>query len=97
MSDDVPIREDVDGTRGRFFIETDAGVAELTFSILSPGLRIADHTAVPKALEGKGLAYKLVQHLIADARAKEYKIVPLCPYVNAQHAKHPEWSDLFSV
>ena len=78
-------------------IKTSEGEAELTYSILSPNLRIADHTAVPKALEGHGYAYALVQHLIADARAKGYKIVPLCPYVNAQRAKHPDWADFFSV
>ncbi|MEL6957989.1 MAG: GNAT family N-acetyltransferase [Pseudomonadota bacterium] len=94
MSD---IREEIDGTKGRFVITTGEGEAELTFSILSPGLRIADHTGVPKALEGKGYAYALVQHLIEDAKAKGYKIVPLCPYVNAQRAKHPEWAEHFSV
>ena len=98
MSEVAPdVREEIDGSKGRFFVQTDEGVAELTFSILSPSLRIADHTAVPKALEGRGLAYALVQHLVADARAQGYKIVPLCPYVNAQRAKHPDWADAFSV
>ncbi len=91
------IREEISGSKGRFVLTTPEGEAELTFSILSPALRIADHTAVPKALEGHGYAYKLVQHLITDAKARGYKIVPLCPYVNAQRAKHPEWAEYFSV
>ncbi|SLN49465.1 GNAT family N-acetyltransferase [Pseudooctadecabacter jejudonensis] len=78
-------------------IATPEGEAEMTYSILSPTSRIVDHTAVPKALEGQGLAYLLMQHLIADARNKGYKIVPLCPYVNAQRAKHPDWADLFLI
>lgn len=96
MSDPI-ITEEIEGTKGRFALRTDAGEAEMTFSILSDQLRIVDHTAVPKALEGQGFAYLLVQHLIEDARIKGYKIVPLCPYVNAQRAKHTEWADVFSV
>lgn len=94
---DPTITEYLSGSKGRFVISTPEGEAELTFSALSDALRIADHTAVPKALEGKGYAYKLVVHLIEDAKAKGYKIVPLCPYVNAQRAKHPEWAGYFSI
>nr|WP_156169436.1 GNAT family N-acetyltransferase [Wenxinia marina] len=72
------------------------GEAELTLSIASPTMVIADHTGVPKALEGRGLARRLLDALLADARAEGYKIVPLCPYVNAQRRRHPEWADLFT-
>ena len=34
---------------------------------------------------------------VEDARAEGFKIIPLCPYVNAQRRKHPEWADLFNV
>ncbi len=96
MSDPV-VQEAITDSKGRFFIAALQGEAELTFSILSPATRIVDHTSVPKALEGQGYAYKLVLHLIEDAKSKGYKIVPLCPYVNAQRAKHPDWADLFSI
>ena len=96
MSDPL-ILEQTNGSKGRFVLTTPEGEAELTFSILSDALRIADHTAVPKALEGNGYAFKLVLHLIEDAKSKGYKIVPLCPYVNAQRDKHPEWAEYFSI
>ncbi|HKN29927.1 MAG TPA: N-acetyltransferase [Roseiarcus sp.] len=32
----------------------------------------------------------LVEHMIGDARANGFKIVPICPYVLAQYQKHPE-------
>ncbi|WP_366933106.1 GNAT family N-acetyltransferase [Pseudooctadecabacter sp.] len=96
MSDPM-ITEERDGPKGRFVIRTPQGDAEMTYSVLSPSLRIVDHTGVPKALEGQGFAYQLVLHLIEDAKSNGYKIVPLCPYVNAQRAKHPEWADHFSV
>ena len=61
------------GSKARYVIRTEAGEAELTLSILSPTL------------------------VIADARDQGFKIVPLCPYVNAKRARHPEWAELFAT
>jgi len=91
------IQRKEDGKKGRFFLTHEGHEAELTFSILSPGTRIADHTGVPDALRGTGAAAALVAHLVAVARAEGWKIVPLCPFVNAQRIKHPEWADVFNV
>ena len=91
------IVKEVNGSKGRFLYATTAGDAELTISILSDTLVIADHTEVPRPLEGQGIARKLLDALLEDARANGYRIVPLCPYVNAQRRKHPEWAELFSV
>ena len=52
---------------------------------------------MPDGLRGTGAGLALVERLVADARAESWKIVPLCPYVNAQRAKHPEWADAFNV
>jgi predicted GNAT family acetyltransferase len=41
-----------------------------------------------------GVAKTLVDRLIADARSKGFKIIPLCPYVKSQYLRHPEWSDV---
>ena|SRR5690606_1474801 len=82
--------------KGRFVARIN-GVAdegELTISRVSGVLIIADGTFVPETLRRTGAALALVQALIADARAKGYRIVPLCPYVRAQSLKHPEWSDV---
>ena len=84
------------GHKGRFVARVN-GVAdegELTISRVSDVLIIADGTFVPDTLRGTGTASVLVQALIADARAKGHRIVPLCPYVRAQSLKHPEWSDV---
>lgn len=55
---------------------------------------IAKHTGVPKALRGNGIATRLVERLIADARAEKFTVVPLCPFVAALFEQHPEWHDL---
>lgn len=95
MSDEI-IREESDN-RGRYVLTIDGAQTELTFTITSPKLRIADHTGVPDALRGTGAGLRLIQRLVADARAEGWKIIPLCPFVNAQRRKHPDWADAFSV
>lgn len=96
MSDHVITRE-VGETKGRYVIRKDGAEAELTYSITSPTLIIADHTAVPDAFRGTGAGLAMVERLVADARAEGVKIMPLCPFVNAQRKKHPEWADAFAV
>jgi len=59
-------------------------------------VRIATHTIVPKAIGGRGVAAKLVNRLIADARAHGFRIVPQCSYVAARFDEHPEWADLIA-
>ena len=55
---------------------------------------VADHTLVPPEIGGKGVAAKLVEALIADARESGDKIVPQCSYVEAAFRRHPEWAEL---
>ena len=45
-------------------------------------------------MRGRGIAGKLVEALIDDARSEGFKIIPSCSYVAAQFKRHPEWVDL---
>ncbi|MDE3237829.1 MAG: N-acetyltransferase [Paracoccaceae bacterium] len=83
------------GSKGRYVLRRGTEEAELTFSIASPTLIIADHTSVPDSFRGTGAGRALVERLVADARAEGVKIVPLCPFVNATRLRHPEWADVF--
>lgn len=95
MSD--PIRREVSGNKGRYVLVSDGLEAELTYSIMSPSRIIADHTGVPDALRSEGIGHALVERLVRDARAEGVKIVPLCPFVNAERRRHPDWADVFAV
>lgn len=88
-----------DGTKGRYIARLDGitDPAELTFSIVNDHLIIADHTGVPDSMRGMGVGKVLVERLVADARRKQVRIIPLCPYVKAQYQKHPEWADVFQA
>lgn len=94
---EAEITREVEGAKGRYVLRRDGAEAELTYSIASPTLVIADHTGVPDAFRGAGAGRALVERLVADARAEGFKIMPLCPFVNAQRARHPEWADVFAV
>lgn len=89
------IRREHGETKGRYVLHQDGAEAELTYSILSPRTIIADHTGVPDALRGTGAGLKLVERLVADARAEGVTIVPLCPFVKSQAQRHPDWADVF--
>jgi predicted GNAT family acetyltransferase len=91
------IEREVTGSKGRYVIRRDGEEAELTYSITSPTLVIADHTGVPDSFRGTGAGAALVARIVADARAEGFRIMPLCPFVNAQRCRHPEWADAFAV
>lgn len=94
---DLKVHHEEAGSKGRYFIVHDAGESELTYSVASPALKIADHTAVAQGQEGLGIGLIMLRAFVDDARRNGFKILPLCPFVNAQRRKHPEWADVFSV
>jgi len=58
------------------------------------GVRVAEHTIVPAAIGGRGVAARLVDALVSDAREHGFKVKPVCSYVVAKFDEHPEWADL---
>jgi predicted GNAT family acetyltransferase len=84
-------------TKGRYVARV-PGVdaeAELTYSRSSPTLIIADHTDVPDVFRGQGVGRLLATRMVEGARKEGVKIYVLCPFVNAERQKHPEWAGVF--
>lgn len=99
MADITITKEEADARHGRYVARV-AGIdaeAELTFTHRGEARISADHTGAPNELRGTGAAGALVSHMVEDARANGFTIIPLCPYVQAQYVKHPEWSDVFTT
>jgi predicted GNAT family acetyltransferase len=48
----------------------------------------------PPALRGKGTAGRLMEGVVAHARAEQLKIVPICGYAVSWFRRHPEHNDL---
>lgn len=88
---DPDIRDNAELHRYELPIEGD--VAVVTYNLSPPNLMITE-TLVPQALEGRGLASRLAKHVIADARARELLILPVCPFFSAYFQKHPEHADV---
>ena len=72
----------------------DGSVAELSFSKAGTTMIIIDHTEVPEAFRGQGAGLQLVTRAVEDARAAGLKIIPLCPFAQAQFRRHSEWADV---
>ncbi|WP_218566715.1 GNAT family N-acetyltransferase [Vallicoccus soli] len=58
------------------------------------GLVVMTHTEVDPAYEGRGLGSALVRGALDDLRAQGTAVLPLCPFVGAYIARHPEYRDV---
>ena len=53
-----------------------------------------DHTGVPAAVSGRGIAGELVRAALTVARTEGWSVVPACSYAASWMARHPEFDDL---
>ncbi len=61
---------------------------------LEPGKIVFTHTVVPKAIEGRGVASKLIKAALDSARDRGLRVAPLCPFVKAFIERHPEYQGI---
>lgn len=80
----------------RFYLDDKNGenIAEITMSPTSETLKIIDHTWVDESLRGQGVAARLVEEVVNDAREKGYKILPLCPFAKSEFERKSEYADV---
>ena len=97
---DIVITRHDEGTRGEYraAVPGSDAIGRLTYlrreSTNGGTTLVADHTLVPPEIGGKGVAARLVEALITDARAAGDTIEPQCSYVEAAFRRHPEWAEL---
>ena len=85
-----------DGNSGRYVADLagEKASGHLDWEAQGENVRVATHTIVPPEIGGRGVAAKLVEALVADAREQHFKIDPRCSYVAKKFDENPEWSDL---
>ena len=89
---DTPMNE-IRHVEGVFAIEHEGRrVADLSYHRSGPDL-VVTHTWVDPSRRGQGDAKRLVDALVAFARAEKSKIVPLCSYV-AKVTRGSEFNDV---
>jgi predicted GNAT family acetyltransferase len=79
----------------RFEMDAGGDVAMAYYSV-TPGIVTFTHTEVPYALQGQGIASRLIRSALEQVRAEGLKVIPRCSFVSAYIAKHPEFSDLLA-
>ncbi len=77
----------------RFAVTVAGHTSEATYTE-NGNVWVMDHTYVPDALRGQGIAARLVEAAFAAAREAGVKIEPHCSYVARYMERHPETADL---
>ena len=96
--DDLKIDLETNEHGGRYVLRiADGPEATMRYRTLDAATIAIDSTFVPPEYRGRGIAQALVERGIADARANNVKIKPVCSYVAAQFRRHPAWSDLLAT
>lgn len=80
----------------RFELNVGENIAALYYSMFEGKLYL-NHTEVPEALQGQGIAGKLVEGALEYARANNLPIVPMCPYANKYIQRNPQYQELLDV
>jgi hypothetical protein len=68
-----------------------AGVIEY---LVEDGWLVFDHTEVPPAFEGRGVASRLAKAALDDVRARGLFVNVQCPFVASYLKRHPEQRDV---
>jgi uncharacterized protein len=83
--------------KGLFFVEVDGNIlAEMVYTMAAPDKMIIEHTEVSDELRGKDVGNQLLHTAVEYARAKNIKIIPLCPFASSVFKKKPEYTDVLN-
>lgn len=93
MQTDSEVRNNLNASR--YELATAEGIAFSEYR-RHDDVVVFTHTVVPKALEGQGIASRLIAGALADVRAQRLRIASRCPFVSAYLQRHPEARDLLA-
>jgi predicted GNAT family acetyltransferase len=81
--------------QARFELEEQGHLAYADYRLDDDTLHIK-YVFAPEALRGQGTAGRLMEGVVAHARAQNLKIFPICGYAASWLRRHPETSDLLA-
>jgi uncharacterized protein len=89
-----PVKDNT--AKRRFEMEVEGHLAIADYRQDGNTLHIT-HVEAPEALRGQGVAGKLMEGVVASARERGLKIIPICSYAVAWLRRHKEHQDLLGV
>jgi hypothetical protein len=92
MSEDAQVRDNPEESRYEIVVgDTVAGFTEYAMHGREIDLL---HTEVDDKFTGQGLASRLIQATLDDARQRDLLVMPYCPFVRKFLGKHPDYVEL---
>lgn len=79
--------------RNRFELSTGGAAAFVAYS-RDRGRLVLDHTEVPEAMSGRGVASRLAKGVFDTLRASGRRAVVRCEFLAGWVARHPEYRDV---
>jgi predicted GNAT family acetyltransferase len=79
--------------QNRFVAQVDGHEAELVYRMRDGKLSI-EHTSVPQAIGGRGIAAALVKAALDHARAEGLRVLTPCSYAAVYIQRHPQYESL---
>jgi predicted GNAT family acetyltransferase len=70
-------------------------VGFVKYRLVGDAIRLV-HTEIDPRHEGKGYGSALAKQVLAEMRAQNKQIVPVCKFIAGYIEKHPEYSDLIA-
>ncbi|TFV95068.1 GNAT family N-acetyltransferase [Leifsonia flava] len=89
---ETSIRRNDDG--GRYELSIDGEIAGYAEFRQSPGEIIVTHTQTLRDYKGQGVATRLTEWMLADARERGERVVPKCPFLVEYLETHHEFDDI---
>jgi uncharacterized protein len=80
----------------RYELRIDGELAGIAVYRLAPGRIVFTHTEVAPEFEGHGVAGRLAQFALDDARARGLQVVARCPYIADYIRRHPDYQELLA-
>ena len=82
--------------RGRYELVVDGALAVAQYKIDGDTIHLT-HTIVPREVEGRGVGSRLVKGALDDARSRNLRVDPICPFTRHYISKNPEYQDLLAA
>ena len=89
--DDLSVKNNA--AEHRYEVAVGDQIAVLTYRLVGERITLI-HTGVPETLAGHGIAGKLAQFALNDARESGLAVIPRCPYIVRYIQRHKEYADV---